>query len=508
MQEGSKTHKSYSEIMNRQAVALREGKDGASLEPPVQRKPNRTGLPDHLKSGIENLSGHSMDDVKVYYNSSKPAQLQAYAYAQGTNIHVAPGQEKHLPHEAWHVVQQRQGRVKPTMQLKSQVNINDDAMLEKEADVMGAKAGASSGIKNLYQFKLIPKGNFNSSPIAQLRVDVNPEDSSNDGSQFLIKYLGSGSNGSAYETSKNNVAKVGNIKPTTKKMSVNSDGIGFAPEFFEHQKPKGLNPSKEAGIEKEYKVMEDIYNHSPKPFIARPFFLGKISIKADEEPKEFDNDVIDGQQAIIMEKVNVLNITKPEKTIESKDLRVDHFNSIMKEIKIFTDLMELRWKFVAQGYLHKDIKHNNAGNDNESHLKAIDLGMVEKIQPDYHNKNREYFKDKSLSLYAQGTVPSDVVRSYAIMLSNILAHFGISKKGQNLVPEELYDVLKGLILREDSDSFGDMSKYIKTKLEPETIEYVKGVVKKELDPKIWRKPQVKSASERLKEQNKDEKTLP
>ncbi len=105
----------------------------------IQRK-NNNGLPDTLKSGIENLSGYSMDDVKVHYNSSKPAQLQAHAYAQGTDIHLGPGQQKHLPHEAWHVVQQKQGRVKPTRQLKSKVNINDDAGLEKEADVMGAKA--------------------------------------------------------------------------------------------------------------------------------------------------------------------------------------------------------------------------------------------------------------------------------------------------------------------------------------------------------------------------------
>ena len=75
------------------------------------RKENKTGLPGHLKMGIESLSGYSMDDVKVHYNSSKPAQLQAHAYAQGTDIHLGPGQEKHLPHEAWHVVQQKQGRV-------------------------------------------------------------------------------------------------------------------------------------------------------------------------------------------------------------------------------------------------------------------------------------------------------------------------------------------------------------------------------------------------------------
>jgi outer membrane lipoprotein SlyB len=114
--------------------------EAISSENPIQQKKNTTGLPDKLKSGIENISGYSMDDVKVHYNSSKPAQLNAHAYAQGSNIHIASGQEKHLPHEAWHVVQQKQGRVQPTKQLKQKVNINDDVGLEKEADVMGAKA--------------------------------------------------------------------------------------------------------------------------------------------------------------------------------------------------------------------------------------------------------------------------------------------------------------------------------------------------------------------------------
>jgi chaperonin cofactor prefoldin len=113
----------------------------ASGEEPVQRqeKPNDTGLPDQLKSGIESLSGMSMDHVKVHYNSDKPGQLQAHAYAQGSEIHVAPGQERHVPHEAWHVVQQAEGRVAPTTQAKG-VAINDDKTLENEADAMGMKA--------------------------------------------------------------------------------------------------------------------------------------------------------------------------------------------------------------------------------------------------------------------------------------------------------------------------------------------------------------------------------
>jgi|GEM_PF-5632129 len=101
---------------------------------------NKTGLPDQLKAGIENLSGLAMDDVRVHYNSLKPTELQALAYTQGTEIHLGPGQEQHLPHEAWHVVQQAQVRVKPTMQMKDDVYVNDDKGLEDEANVMGDRA--------------------------------------------------------------------------------------------------------------------------------------------------------------------------------------------------------------------------------------------------------------------------------------------------------------------------------------------------------------------------------
>lgn len=100
---------------------------------------NQTGMPDQLKSGLEQLSGLDLSAVRVHRNSARPAQLNAHAYAQGQDIHLSPGQERHLPHEGWHVVQQMQGRVKPTMQ-EGSVAINDDGTLEREADRMGAKA--------------------------------------------------------------------------------------------------------------------------------------------------------------------------------------------------------------------------------------------------------------------------------------------------------------------------------------------------------------------------------
>jgi hypothetical protein len=130
---------------------------------PLQLNENRIGLPDNLKAGVEAVSGYNMDDVRVHYNSSKPAQLQALAYAQGTDIHIGCGQEKHLPHEAWHVVQQKQGRVKATSIMKQGIKINDNRELEKEADEMGEKVEKQTVIQTgvskneLTAFKAIRK---------------------------------------------------------------------------------------------------------------------------------------------------------------------------------------------------------------------------------------------------------------------------------------------------------------------------------------------------------------
>jgi hypothetical protein len=105
----------------------------------VKPVPNRTGMPDRLKAGIESLSGIDMSDVRVHANSPKPARLNALAYTQGNQIHLGPGQEKHLPHEAWHAVQQKQGRVRPKIQ-ENGIAMNNDHSLERDADVMGLRA--------------------------------------------------------------------------------------------------------------------------------------------------------------------------------------------------------------------------------------------------------------------------------------------------------------------------------------------------------------------------------
>jgi hypothetical protein len=111
----------------------------ASAEPPpqLQQAPraNNTGLPDKLNSGVESLSGLSLDHVRVHDNSSQPPQLNALAYAQGSAIHL------------------EQGRVKPTRQMKGGVLVNDDVGLEREADVMGRRA-LSGGVTRLASVQL------------------------------------------------------------------------------------------------------------------------------------------------------------------------------------------------------------------------------------------------------------------------------------------------------------------------------------------------------------------
>ena len=76
--------------------------------------PNMTGIPTQMKLDFEQRSGLSFDDVRVHYNSDKPKRIGALAYTQIPQVHIGPGQEKHLRHELGHVVQQKQGIVRPT----------------------------------------------------------------------------------------------------------------------------------------------------------------------------------------------------------------------------------------------------------------------------------------------------------------------------------------------------------------------------------------------------------
>jgi len=101
--------------------------------------PSPVGLPAAVRVGVESLSGLDMGGVRVHPDSPWPKEIGALAFAQGNDIHLAPGQQRHLPHEAWHVVQQMQGRVHAGLQARG-LPLADDAGLEREADTFGALA--------------------------------------------------------------------------------------------------------------------------------------------------------------------------------------------------------------------------------------------------------------------------------------------------------------------------------------------------------------------------------
>jgi hypothetical protein len=104
------------------------------------RRARSASLPDGLRAGLERLSGISLAGVRVRHDSPEPRRHQALAFTRGDEIHLGPGQERHLGHEAWHAVQQRQGRVRATTTVGG-VAVNDDRALEREADELGAAAG-------------------------------------------------------------------------------------------------------------------------------------------------------------------------------------------------------------------------------------------------------------------------------------------------------------------------------------------------------------------------------
>ncbi|MGK0387116.1 MAG: hypothetical protein ACI849_001737, partial [Patiriisocius sp.] len=73
LQELANNSAQISGIAQLQAIA----DNFTTQEPPIQRQENKTGLPDNLKIGTENLSGLPRDDVKVQRNSDKPAQFKS-----------------------------------------------------------------------------------------------------------------------------------------------------------------------------------------------------------------------------------------------------------------------------------------------------------------------------------------------------------------------------------------------------------------------------------------------
>lgn len=160
---------------------------------------NITSMPYPLQAQMEVLSGFDLSGIRVHRNSARPDQLNALAYTQGQDIHLGRGQDAQLPHEAWHVVQQKQGRVRSTMQAGG-VEINDNAGLEREADQMASRVESSNSFGNPCVTP-VSHGNSQGSGVAQRKVQITGLDDAkrnnflskiNEGSALKFELDGSG----------------------------------------------------------------------------------------------------------------------------------------------------------------------------------------------------------------------------------------------------------------------------------------------------------------------------
>ncbi|MCB9234120.1 MAG: DUF4157 domain-containing protein [Bacteroidia bacterium] len=137
-----------------ESVQKKESGNGESFSPAAES--GGSGGLGPVQHKMESAFNSDFSNVNVHENSQKASDIGALAYTQGNDVHFAPGQFKPdtqggqelIGHELTHVVQQRENRVTPTTQTKSDMPVNDDKGLEGEADHMGAKAarGENTGM--------------------------------------------------------------------------------------------------------------------------------------------------------------------------------------------------------------------------------------------------------------------------------------------------------------------------------------------------------------------------
>ncbi|MFM7203437.1 MAG: DUF4157 domain-containing protein [Myxococcota bacterium] len=110
-------------------------------------------LQDSVRDKMEGAFGADFSSVRVHTDGQADA-IGAQAFTQGDDIHFGQGQyapenssgQELLGHELTHVLQQRAGRVSTTTQARG-LELNDDAGLEKEADLLGAQAAQGQVIQ-------------------------------------------------------------------------------------------------------------------------------------------------------------------------------------------------------------------------------------------------------------------------------------------------------------------------------------------------------------------------
>jgi pimeloyl-ACP methyl ester carboxylesterase len=111
-------------------------------------------LPENVQSKMESSFGQDFSDVNIHTDSDNATKLGAKAYAQGKDVHFAPGEfqpnskegQELIGHELTHVVQQKEGKVQGG-EVHGKDMVNQDVSLEKEADDAGKLASEGKSVE-------------------------------------------------------------------------------------------------------------------------------------------------------------------------------------------------------------------------------------------------------------------------------------------------------------------------------------------------------------------------
>ncbi|MCU0350633.1 MAG: DUF4157 domain-containing protein [Flavobacterium sp.] len=111
-------------------------------------------MPEEVQAKMENSFGEDFSNVAIHDNSTKADDMGAKAFAQGKDVHFAPGEfqpnskegQELIGHELTHVVQQKEGKVHGG-EVHGKDMVNQNPALEKEADDAGKLASEGKEVK-------------------------------------------------------------------------------------------------------------------------------------------------------------------------------------------------------------------------------------------------------------------------------------------------------------------------------------------------------------------------
>lgn len=406
-------------------------------------------------------------DVKLHTNSSSAESLGALAFTSGNNIHFAPGQfntnttsgQELIGHEFTHVVQQRQGRVQPTIQAKS-LKINDDKKLENEADEMGKKIASGKSINliitnssNLPPNNGVKQFKFQKGKTVKLSnlfdpaekewivlpanqvVEINL-DKRNSNGLIICKY-----NGKEYYTNEKNII-ADDLGIDNTKLEVQDDFATFSSIL---DTGKDIPDKLQEGIE-----LQNLKEHSGDVWKGR---LSDRKIQSEEDAKKFQSDTdlklkLDFATAYVEGASNIVGFISVIYKIKSGKATVwDKFDAFAKGLNI-----------AAASVKAADTAEKMINSDNTSPFwldlsKKIGDGLIEapkiilKIKESYEAYNSDK-KDEVTKLKAFNSLMealqsivkivkavSDITGGYFSAAMNMIPVFGIAIKLGTLAGE-------------------------------------------------------------------------